>query len=135
MTSRIGIAGCEGDPVDPATVQHYAELGNESAQAALAAIRMADAHDELRLARRALHITRSPIAWGRLPTRSGGREASPPRLAQPTAQTAHPQQLLSPTVLGDGYRRLSEAGIKPQAPSKAEGRPLGQSRSYLLERR
>ena len=66
MTSRIGIAGCEGDPVDPATVQQYAELGNESAQAALAAIRMADAHDELRLARRALHITRSPIAWGRL---------------------------------------------------------------------
>lgn len=64
--SGIHIAGCEGDPVDPATVQHYAELGNESAQIALAAIRFDDALHELTLARRAFRITRQPIAWGRL---------------------------------------------------------------------
>ena len=39
----IRIAGCEGDPLDPQTVQHYAELGNESAKAALAALREAEA--------------------------------------------------------------------------------------------
>ena len=62
----IRIAGCEGDPLDLQTVQSYAELGNESAKAALAALRMDDARDELTRARRALQITRSPIAWGRL---------------------------------------------------------------------
>ena len=83
----ITIAGCEGKPIDPATVQSYAEIGNESAQDALAARqedkrsrpvlfdfaddgplmdRLADAAEEHRLARRAYRITRQPIAWGRL---------------------------------------------------------------------
>ena len=59
----ITIAGCEGDPLNPQTVAHYAALGNQSARTAL---RQADAHDELNTARFVLRLTRSPIAWGRL---------------------------------------------------------------------
>ena len=59
----FAITGCQGDPLDPQTVAHYAALGNQSARTAL---RQADAHDELTLARFVLRITRSPIAWGRL---------------------------------------------------------------------
>ena len=66
----ITIAGCEGDPIDPATVQYYAKLGNESAQTALKETnlfpRFMDAADEYHRARRAYRITHSPIAWGRL---------------------------------------------------------------------